>query len=63
MNDFTAKDDWQILLQVIRIARIVQPCFLFKGSKNTWIKCLLETILDSSVKPTIVMGAPTKDLI
>ena len=33
--------------------------FLFKGSKNTWIKGLLETVLDSSVKPTIVMGAPT----
>ena len=48
-----------IYFYLLYIARIVKPRFLFKGSKNTWIKCLLETILDSNVNAIIFMGAPS----
>ena len=54
-NDFTAKDDWQLVLQVIILPQQVWSHVFYSATyifKCTCIKCLLETNLATSAKPT-----------
>ena len=64
LQDSNERRNWQLILQVVHFADKFEAMFSteqLKISNCTWVKCLLEIDLASSVKPSKIIATVSRE--